>query len=54
MKVQVEEITPVKKSLKIEIPQEVVSSEFEVAYSDLKKKAKLPGFRPGKGAALSS
>jgi trigger factor len=48
MKVQVEEITPVKKSLKIEIPQEVVSSEFEVAYSDLKKKAKVPGFRPGK------
>lgn len=48
MKVQVEEVTPVKKSLKIEIPQEVVSSEFEIAYSDLKKKAKLPGFRPGK------
>ena len=48
MKVQVEEITPVKKTLKIEIPQEVVSNEFDVAYSDLKKKAKLPGFRPGK------
>lgn len=48
MKVQVEEITPVKKSLKIEIPQEIVSNEFEIAYSDLKKKAKLPGFRPGK------
>lgn len=48
MKVQVEEITPVKKSLKIEIPQEVVTNEFELAYSDLKKKAKLPGFRPGK------
>lgn len=48
MKVQVEEITPVKKSLKIEIPQEVVSNEFDIAYSDLKKKAKLPGFRPGK------
>jgi trigger factor len=48
MKVQVEEITPVKKSLKIEIPQEVVSNEYDLAYSDLKKKAKLPGFRPGK------
>jgi len=48
MKVQVEEITPVKKSLRIEIPQEVVTNEFELAYSDLKKKAKLPGFRPGK------
>ncbi|HZR46626.1 MAG TPA: trigger factor [Candidatus Manganitrophaceae bacterium] len=48
MKVQVEEITPVKKSLTIEIPQEVVSNEFAIAYSDLKKKAKIPGFRPGK------
>lgn len=48
MKVQVEEITPVKKSLTIEIPQEVVSNEFALAYSDLKKKAKIPGFRPGK------
>jgi trigger factor len=48
MKVQVAEITPVKKSLTIEIPQEVVSNEFALAYSDLKKKAKIPGFRPGK------
>ena len=48
MKVQVKEITPVKKSLTIEIPQEVVSNEFALAYSDLKKKAKIPGFRPGK------
>lgn len=48
MKFQVEEITPVKKSLTIEIPQEVVSNEFALAYSDLKKKAKVPGFRPGK------
>lgn len=48
MKVQVEEITPVKKSLKVEIPQEVVSNEVNLAYSDLKKRAKIPGFRPGK------
>ena len=48
MKVEVEEITPVKKTLKIEIPQEVVSNEFAIAYSDLKKRAKIPGFRPGK------
>ncbi|MFQ5780432.1 MAG: trigger factor family protein, partial [Nitrospiria bacterium] len=48
MKVEVEEITSVKKSLKIEVPQEVVSSEFALAYTNLKKKAKIPGFRPGK------
>ncbi|MFY9270546.1 MAG: trigger factor [Candidatus Manganitrophaceae bacterium] len=48
MKVQVEEVSSVKKTLKIEIPQEVVSGEFTLAYADLKKKATLPGFRPGK------
>lgn len=48
MKIQVEEITPVKKSLTVEIPQEVVSKEFALAYADLKKRAAIPGFRPGK------
>ncbi len=48
MKVQVEEITSVKKSLTIEIPQEIVSKAFADAYSDLKKQVKVPGFRPGK------
>ncbi|HIE65455.1 MAG: trigger factor [Nitrospira sp.] len=48
MKVEVEEITSVKKILKIEIPQEVVASEFAQAYSKLKKTVKIPGFRPGK------
>jgi trigger factor len=48
MKVEVEEITSVKKALKIEIPKEVVSSEFTQAYSKLKKTVKIPGFRPGK------
>lgn len=48
MKVEVKEITSVKKSLKIEVPQEVVSGEFALAYSKLKKEVKIPGFRPGK------
>ncbi|MFQ5580338.1 MAG: trigger factor [Nitrospiria bacterium] len=48
MKVEVEEITSVKKALKIEIPQKVVSSEFAQAYSKLKQTVKIPGFRPGK------
>lgn len=48
MKVAVEDISSVKKSLRIEVPQEVVKKEFESAYSDLKKRVRLPGFRQGK------
>jgi trigger factor len=48
MKVAVEDITAVKKSLRIEVPQEVVNKEFENIYSDLKKRIKVPGFRQGK------
>lgn len=48
MKVQVDEITPVKKSLTIEIPEEVVSKAFTEAYSELNRRIRMPGFRPGK------
>lgn len=48
MKVEIEEITPVKRAIKVEIPQEVVSREFAHAYTNLQRKIKLPGFRPGK------
>jgi len=48
MKVAVEEISGVKKLLRIEIPQEVVKEAFKNVYSDLKQKVKLPGFRQGK------
>ncbi|MFQ5543182.1 MAG: trigger factor [Nitrospiria bacterium] len=48
MKVQVEVVSPIKKSLRVEIPKELVSREISLAYSDLNKKVKMPGFRPGK------
>lgn len=48
MKVQIEEITSVKKSLTIEIPQEVITHEFDHLYSELNKKVTVPGFRPGR------
>jgi len=48
MKVEIEEISPVKKALRIEVPTEVIAGEFETALSDLKKRVKIPGFRPGK------
>ena len=48
MKVAIEEISPVKKTITVEIPEDVVSQEFQTVYSDLKRRVKIPGFRPGK------
>lgn len=48
MQVSVEDINSVKKTLHIEIPEADVTSELDKAYNELKKKAKVKGFRPGK------
>ena len=48
MQVTVEGINSVKKKLFIEITEDNVISELENAYNDLKKTAKIKGFRPGK------
>jgi trigger factor len=48
MKVTVEDVSTVKKILHVEIPEEKVVSELDDAYKNLKKTAKIKGFRPGK------
>ncbi len=48
MQVTVEDISSVKKTLRIEIPQAEVAREIEKAYDQLKKTARIKGFRPGK------
>jgi len=48
MKVTVEDVSSVKKTLHFEIPEEKVVSELNDAYKALKKNAKIKGFRPGK------
>lgn len=48
MQVTVEDINSVKKKLHIEIPNDVVSQELDQAYKNLKKTAKIKGYRPGK------
>ncbi len=48
MQVSVEDINSVKKKLHIEIPEADVVSELDKSYNELKKKAKVKGFRPGK------
>ena len=48
MKTRLEEISPVKKKLEIEIEAGEVNKKIEEAYRELRKGVKLPGFRPGK------
>lgn len=48
MQVTIEEVNSVKKILHIEVPEETVVSELDNAYNQLKKTAKVNGFRPGK------
>jgi len=48
MKFTVEDVSTVKKILHVEIPKESVASELDEAYKNLKKGAKVKGFRPGK------
>jgi trigger factor len=48
MIVNVEDLSSVKKILHIEIPEAKVVSELDASYKNLKKTAKVKGFRPGK------
>ena len=48
MQVTVEDLSSVKKILHIEIPKDKVTSELDAYYENLKKTAKVKGFRPGK------
>jgi trigger factor len=48
MKLSVENVSSVKKVLHIEVPHEDVAREVDAAYEELKKNAKIKGFRPGK------
>jgi trigger factor len=48
MQVSVEDLSSVKKVLHIEVPEEEVTREVNRAYNELKRTAKIKGFRPGK------
>ncbi len=47
MSISVEDISTTKKRLKIEIPAEVVSKEYETALAAVRLRARIPGFRAG-------
>jgi trigger factor len=48
MKVDIEDVSTVKKIVHVEIPEEEVALELNKAYKTLKNNVKLKGFRPGK------
>ena len=48
MKVDVQDISPCKKTLRIEIPKEDVDVEIEKAYDEVRTTALVPGFRKGR------
>lgn len=48
MKTTLEDINPVKKKLLIAIDSKEVDKKLNQAYGEIRKTAKIPGFRPGK------
>ncbi|THJ25051.1 MAG: trigger factor [Nitrospira sp. CG24E] len=48
MKMEVTELGPMKRALKIEVPADEVTQRLARAYVDLNRQVNIPGFRPGK------
>ena len=48
MKAELIDVSATKKNLEIEIPQDVVDKEITEIAQDFARKARVPGFRPGK------
>lgn len=48
MKVQIEDINPVKKRISVELPPETVNKTLDKIYADINKEVKISGFRKGK------
>ena len=48
MKIDIEEVSRIKRIFKIEVPSDIVSKEYSEAYDNVRKNAKVPGFRKGK------
>lgn len=48
MKLEVTDLGPSKRALKIEVPEDEVTRRFTQAYAELNRQVRIPGFRPGK------
>ena len=48
VRTELEEISPVKKRLRVEVPVEMALAEFNRVAANYRRHARIPGFRPGK------
>ena len=48
MKAQIEEVNSVQRRIKVELSEQDVNNAFDAVYRNLRKKARIRGFRPGK------
>ena len=48
MKIDVDELSPVQRKVRVELPAETVSHQFSRAYQDLAQRVRIKGFRAGK------
>src|SRR5437870_4688332 len=51
MKTEFVDVNETRKNVRVEIPTDVVSAEIDRIARDYSKKARIPGFRPGKAPA---
>jgi trigger factor len=51
MKTDLVDVNDTRKNLKVEIPSELVDEQIDRVARDFSKKARIPGFRPGKAPA---
>ena len=51
MKTELVDVNETRKNLTIEIPRDVVDAQIERVARDYSRKARIPGFRPGKAPA---
>ena len=51
MKSTVENLSPTRVRLNVEVPFEELKSDFDRAFKQLAQQVRLPGFRPGKAPA---
>ncbi len=48
MKIDIDEISPVQRKIRVELPVEDVTNKFSHAYEDLRRRVRVKGFRAGK------
>ena len=48
MKTEITDVSDTQKTIRIEIPTEIVDAEINRIARDYTKQARIPGFRPGK------